>query len=145
MPKGFANNAFDAVAIHSPTRIFLGNDQAQTGSRQGVGANKDHETGGRKPERNLVENPFEIVRRQQARGLAKRLLTVHDPLMGVDRSDSDQHLAAFGATTAEDLATILGGHACAETMRALALDNAGLEGSFHRLDSIAVPVGTTGR
>lgn len=42
-----------------------------------------------------------------------------------------QALAAFGAATAQDDAAVLGRHACAETVGALAFDNAGLESSFH--------------
>jgi len=42
-----------------------------------------------------------------------------------------QAFAALGATTCQNLAAVLGRHAGTETMDALALEIAGLEGSFH--------------
>ena len=47
-------------------------------------------------------------------------------------SDS-QTLAAFGATASENCATVLGGHACTETVSTLLLDGAGLESTLHDL------------
>ena len=44
-------------------------------------------------------------------------------------------LAALSATTVQYVATTLGGHAGAETVGTLALENAGLESSFHDYSS----------
>lgn len=45
-----------------------------------------------------------------------------------------QDFASPGSAPVEHPASTLGSHACAESMRAFALDNAGLKGSFHSCD-----------
>ena len=47
-----------------------------------------------------------------------------------DKSDG-QTLAALGATTRQNLTTVLGCHASAEAVNASALEGAGLESTFH--------------
>ena len=49
---------------------------------------------------------------------------------GPDKSDG-QALAALGATTRQDLTTVLGGHTGTETVGTSALEGAGLESAFH--------------
>ena len=51
--------------------------------------------------------------------------------------ESDDHLGAqgltaFGATTSQNLTTILGGHTGTEAMSTLALQYAGLKCTFHK-------------
>jgi hypothetical protein len=40
-------------------------------------------------------------------------------------------MTAFGATTGQNLTTILGGHTGTKTMDTFAFDDAGLESTFH--------------
>src|SRR5690606_15580075 len=67
----------------------------------------------------------------KCRGVSRRFsrpksrLTIRSGLSG------GQTLAALGATTRQDGAAVLGGHAGTETMVASALEGAGLESAFH--------------
>lgn len=139
--KRLSNDALYPVAINRSASVLAGNDKTKTGITERAGTNQNNQIGRRQPKRNLIENLLEVAGGQQASGFAKRLWVIHSLLIaGHDRLDGDQHLAAFCATTVKYQATIFGGHACAKTVGALALDNAWLKCSFHCFDSIVVAV-----
>jgi hypothetical protein len=51
------------------------------------------------------------------------------------RASSREALAALGATTIQNFAATLGSHSRTKSVGALALDHAGLKGSFHDISS----------
>ncbi len=86
----------------------------------------------------VAEYPAVVRCPQQALVLAEPLggvvavcVTAHP----VSNPLSAEEFAAFGAATVDNLAAVLGGHAGAETVGALAFENAGLKCSFHDCES----------
>lgn len=126
-PKGLTDLTLELVAVHSQFQIFLGDNQSKAACRiGGCPASKYQQCVVTDFDIGLIEYPFEIMGIQQTKPAAERLIA-HPPAQLLD----GQTLAAFGATTGQYLAAVLGGHAGTKAMDAFTLQIAGLECSFH--------------
>lgn len=154
--EGFTAQSLDAVALDRAAGIFLGNDEPQARGRLFAGTGEQQHMFGRETPGWLVEDAFVVCRCEYALVSAKTVFHGQPgaEVSGAEKQDpsmmdpADQVLcrrsgrkgqnksgaetgAAFGATTGQNLATFLGGHAGAETVGTCALQVGRLECTFH--------------
>ena len=128
------HHPLDPVAPHRSPYVLLADHQSQTGMANGVAPRQYQELGLTYLEIGTIENPLELGGVQQPLGFVK---AGHQqgscPLQQgtVSGQSGDQAMTALGATTLEDQTALGSGHAGPKTMGTLALEYAGLEGSFH--------------
>lgn len=126
MAEGIPRDSFYSVPVHG-TRRCLASDR-KTNPRGWVVRHPEQDS--KVPVGDAVrtgKHPLEVTRCQQSRRAREGQRSVAHP---VGRSGS-QPGTALGTTSLNHLPAILGGHAGAETVGPLALDNAGLIGALH--------------
>ena len=123
----FSDDALEAISLDGVFYVLPGDDNAQSMMIESVAGRQEEEilVGGTNLDR--VENAAVGGSIKQTI-LPREGVVVHCCQC---RASGGEALAALGTTAVNQLAAALGGHARAKTVRALALQYAGLERSFH--------------
>src|SRR5690606_31535875 len=121
MPKGFADDALDAIACHRSRHVLLGDYQAQAWKRSTAVRGQQQHVLARDLEAGILEDRLVIFSTQQTQLLAKAKVRHRFYFISVEcywekcRCRLCRQLGATNsATTSDDLTTATGSHASTE-------------------------------